>query len=188
MTMRKLMVAAVFAGLAVGCAKRVAAQGTSPHDAAAYFPLAVGNRWTYATQFLGQQVEEKVEIVQKDGGYYVDNQGNRITVDAYGVRDEKRYLLREPVEVGRAWSNVVSVQSAEHYRVLQVGQECASPAGKFVGCVRVEGRNRVKEGTTLVNELTFAPKVGLVSMVVVLEENGKRVPQTRRELTRFELK
>lgn len=188
--MTKYSITAVLAlCLASGCMKRV--EGGSAEEkrsAKTYFPLEVGNRWTYQTQFLGQQLEEKVEILQRAGGFFVDNQGNRLTVDAYGVRDEKRYLLQEPLEVGHSWKTIVSVQSAEYYQVLQAGVACQSAAGAFSDCVVVEARNRVREGSTLINEMTFAPRVGLVSMNVVLEEQGKRIPQTRRELTAYEIK
>ena len=65
-----------------------------------------------------------------------------------------------PLEVGKTWTNVVSVSSVEPYNVPDAGTDCESPAGKFKDCVRVEGRNRVDEATTLINEWTFAPKVG----------------------------
>ena len=49
----------------------------------------------------------------------------------------------------------------------------------------VESRNRVEEGTTLVNEMTFAPGVGIVRLSTVLESNGKRIPQSTLALVKF---
>jgi hypothetical protein len=173
----------------IGCAKRVETeQTTTLPQPADFYPLALGNRWTYLATFLGEQRTQQVEILKVVEGYYQDSQGGQLTVDAFGVRDQKRYLLREPLEVGRTWTNVVSVSSVEHYKVIEVGQSCESPAGKFYGCVRVEGRNRVDEHSTLVNEFTFAPAVGLVRVKVVAEVDGKRIPQTELVLRDYQVK
>ena len=172
-----------------GCAKRVEAEADARPGPglAEYYPLAVGNRWVYAATFLGEKRDQAVEIVKEEGGFFLDSQGGHLTVDAFGVRDEKRYLLREPLEVGKGWTNVVSVSSVEHYKVIEAGQSCQVPAGRFERCVRVEGRNRVDERTTLVNELTFAPGVGLVRVAVVAESGEKRIPQTQLELREYHL-
>ena len=44
------------------------------------------------------------------------------------------------------------------------------------------------EQRTLVNELTFAPSVGIVRLELSLESNGKRVPQSSFELKEFAVK
>lgn len=150
-----------------------------------YYPLAVGNRWTYDTNFLGDRRERSVEIVAVRDGYYVDNEGAQLTVDGLGVRDQKRYLLRDPIQVGSAWTNVVSASSIEHYRIAELGAPCRVPAGTFENCIRVESRNRKDEQRTLVNELTFAPAVGIVRIELTLESGGKRVPQSVFELKQY---
>src|SRR5262249_9662020 len=69
----------------------------SPATAAEdYYPLAVGNHWTYSVNFLGDRRERRVEIIGHRDGYYLDNEGGQLTVDGLGVRDQKRYLLRSP--------------------------------------------------------------------------------------------
>lgn len=153
---------------------------------AAYYPLAVGNRWTYRVNGRDDK-SVVVEIVKEQDGYYFDNQGGQLTVDNFGVRDRKRYLLRGPLSEGSQWTTVVSVSSTEHYRILQVGAACHAPAGDFERCVRVEARNRVDTDTTLVNTFTFAEGVGLVRVDVAAERNGERVPQTGLELTSYKL-
>ena len=153
-----------------------------------YYPLAVGNRWTYDTNFLGDRRERSVEIVAVRDGYYIDNEGAQLTVDGLGVRDQKRYLLRDPIQVGSAWTNVVSASSIEHYRIAELGVPCRVPAGAFENCIRVESRNRKDDQRTLVNELTFAPAVGIVRIELTLESGGKRVPQSVFELKQFTLK
>jgi hypothetical protein len=170
----------------VACAHAPPAAATRP-ALSSYYPLAVGNVWTYERNYLGERHEEQVQIVKLEDGYFVDNTGQQLAVDAFGIRDPKRYLLRGPLESGREWSNVVSVSSVEHYRIIDAGGGCESPAGKFQDCVRVESRNRIDAKTLLVNELTFAPQVGLVRVDVALEANGKHIPQTQLVLKAYQL-
>ena len=153
----------------------------------AYYPLAVGNRWTYRVNGRDDK-PVTVEILKEEDGYFRDNQGGQLAVDDFGVRDRKRYLLRGPLNEGAQWTNVVSVSSTEHYHITQVGVSCHVPAGDFDSCVRVEGRNRVDQNTTLVNTLTFARGVGLVRVDLAAENSsGERVPQTGLELTSYKL-
>jgi hypothetical protein len=154
---------------------------------AAYYPLAVGNRWTYRVNGRADRTVD-VEVLKEEDGYFHDNQGGQLSVDGFGVRDRKRYLLRGPLTEGNQWTNVVSVSSTERYRILQAGVPCEAPAGSFKHCVRVEARNRVDAETTLVNALTFAEGVGLVRIEVSAEKsNGERLPQTWLELASFKL-
>ena len=179
---------ALSAVLALSCAKRVETAGSAASvPAAAYCPLAVGNRWVYQANFLGEKTERTVQILKEEDGFFLDNQGGALGVDAIGVRDRKRYLLREPVEPGRTWSNVVSVSSIERYKILELGP-CQVPAGRFESCVGVESRNRVDDQTTLVNEMTLAQGVGIVKIEIAAEVRGQRIPQSQMLLTRFELR
>ncbi|WP_256560379.1 hypothetical protein [Myxococcus dinghuensis] len=172
-----------------GCARRVevepepqAAQG-SVSD---YYPLSVGNRWTYRVNGRDDK-QVTVEILKQEDGYFHDNQGGQLAVDAYGLRDPKRYLLRGPLAQGHAWTNVVSVSSTERYQILRAGGACDVPAGTFPSCLQVEARNRVDAQATLVNTFTFAEGVGMVRLETVVETDGKRIPQTRLELTRYQV-
>jgi hypothetical protein len=178
----------VFAALWMGaCAHAPEPEPARTPSAASYSPLAIGDQWTYETNLLGEHRDQVVEIVRKDGAYFADQNGNLLAVDAFGLRDPKRYLLREPLEAGREWTNVVSVSSVEHYRILEVATSCEAPAGKFDDCVRVESRNRVDENTTLVNEVTFAKGVGIARIEVAAENGGKRIPQTQLLLKTYRL-
>lgn len=169
------------------CASSPLPRTTTTATAAEYYPLAIGNHWTYDTNFLGDRRERRVEIVRQQDGYFIDNEGAQLTVDGLGVRDQKRYLLRDPIEVGSTWTNVVSASSIERYKVTGLGMPCRVPAGTFQNCVHVESRNRMDEQRTLVNELTFAPAVGIVRIELTLESAGKRVPQSVFELKEFAL-
>jgi hypothetical protein len=112
----------------------------------------------------------------------------QISFDAYGIRDAKRYILRTPLEVGTRWNNVVSVSSYEQYSIVEAGQDCEAPVGQFHQCVVVQGRNKIEGEKYLVLTLTFAPKVGIIRVATELEAEGKRIPQTRLDLTHVELK
>jgi hypothetical protein len=163
--------------------KRPEVAGTPAKD---YYPLAVGTAWTYKVVALGAPPQEQsVQILKDEGGTFHDSTGNQLFTDAFGVRDQKRYLLRDPVEVGTEWSNVVSVSSVERYRIVAANVACDSPAGHFENCAVVESTNKVEEGKALVNELTFAPKIGLVRISTLLVAAEKRVPQVTLELTKY---
>jgi hypothetical protein len=183
-------VGALAAALVItGCAKRVEAEGESApasDTVGAYYPLAVGNRWTYLVNGRADKPVD-VEILREADGYFVDSQGGQLRVDSFGVRDPKRYLLRGPIETGRSWTNVVSVSSTERYQIVQSGTPCESPAGTFQNCVRVEARNRVDQGTTIVGAWTYAPGVGMVRMELTAERDGRRVPQTWLELKSYKV-
>jgi hypothetical protein len=180
--------AALVAGAGAGCARRELAPAERQRELAAYLPLAVGNTWHYERQFLGEEGQHQVQIVDRaEDGFFLDDRGNRLGVDAFGVRDEKRYLLRHPVEAGREWSTIVSVSSVERYQILDVGFRCQVPAGVFEECVRVEGRSRIDPQKWMVNQITFAPGVGMVRFEFFLESAGRRIPQGRMALRSYTL-
>lgn len=154
--------------------------------AADFYPLAVGITWSYEVKLLGETRQIEVSTLKKnDDGYVEDSTGAQFLSDSFGVRDQKRYLLRNPIAAGNKWTNVVSVSSVENYEILAVDQPCEAAGGQWQGCVVVESRNRVQEGVVLVNEMTFAPGVGIVRLSTVLESNGKQIPQSTLELMKF---
>ncbi|MDQ3266923.1 MAG: hypothetical protein M3Y59_25265 [Myxococcota bacterium] len=171
-----------------GCATTGSSGGAPRREAADYYPLAVGNQWTYQVKTaLGEQQEAKVEIVSQQDGYFLDNRGGKLRVDAYGLRDELRYLLQEPIESDHAWKNTVSAQATERYKILSVGATCEVPAGTFQDCVTVSSTLRVDPQSELINDLTFVRGVGMVRMEVDLKRNGNRVRQHQLELKSFSL-
>lgn len=181
--MRKL---AVVLALVSACAHApVKAEGPG---LASYYPLNVGNSWTYEVDMLGSKQSQQISIVGEENGTFKDSAGNELTIDTFGIRDQKRYLLRAPLEVGTKWNNVVSVSSYEQYQIIEAGQDCVSPAGTFHDCMVVEGKNRIEGDKTLVLTLTFAPNVGITSVVTQLEADGKHIPQTKLQLTAFTVK
>lgn len=169
-----------------GCAHTPERQ-TSPSGLAArdYYPLAVGNAWTYQAQMLGEQRTISVKILREANGFFEDSQGAKLTQDPEGLRDDKRYLLKNPLRDGAEWDNVVSVSAREHYRIAQADAPCEAPAGHFEHCVTVESQTRNAE-VLLTNTLTFAPHVGIVRLSIQAQTGGKEIPQTEYALTRFD--
>lgn len=164
-----------------------AAGAAAPQETAGdYFALTLGTEWSYEVDLLGAKKTNEVSMVKQNrDGYFEDSTGAQFMVDAFGVRDQRRYLLRNPIAVGTSWTNVVSASSVERYEIISVGAPCESRAGTWSRCVTVESRNRIEEGKVLVNQYTLAPRVGIVSLATALETDGRRLPQARLELTRF---
>jgi hypothetical protein len=190
------MLALLGLGLGLGCAHQpapanpAAAPTSGPGKlppSARYFPLAVGNRWTYDATYLGEHSTRQVELVAFRDGSYVDREGRQLRVDREGLRDQTRYLLHEPLAEGSTWTSVVGPGSAEHYRLLSLGAPCQVPAGRFPDCAEVESRTRVDPQRILVNRVTFAAGVGIVAVRTELEQGGQRRPQAELRLTGYEV-
>ena len=175
-------------GLAACAAARPPPVSTAAPRASALFPLAVGNRWTYRVQFLGASQVLSVAIVSENDGRFSDNRGDHYLVDPAGVRDDHRYLVRDPVEPGQSWRSVISLEATESYRVAGTAESADVPAGRFAGCVRVEGRSPSRPGAVQLAEQTYCPGVGLVRVVTYEERGGERgPPQWREELMAYRL-
>jgi len=192
---------AVLALSLLGCAHEGAAPAAAPAgpstprgsrvpEAARYFPLAVGNHWTYQATYLGERSTRQVELVAFRDGSYVDGDGRALRFDGEGLRDQVRYLLRDPLTPGATWTSVVAPGAAEHYRVLTVHEPCETPAGRFPDCVAVESRataDPANPGRVLVNRVTFAAAVGIVRVRTELAEGQRTVPTAELVLTAFQV-
>jgi hypothetical protein len=183
---RSLCVAGIVTLIAGGCATNRAApdRPTGP-PAVKLFPLAIGNRWTYRVQFMGASQLLSVAIVSGGQGDFVDNRGQHYLLDHAGLRDDKRYLLRDPLQLGKRWSAVVSLTDSENYEVVGVDETVEAPAGRFRGCVRVQGRSPGPQGVLLAEQV-YCPEVGLVRVTTYEEQGGQRgPPQWREELAAY---
>lgn len=184
--MRRVLLICALAVSACATSGEATKKTEATQTAAEFYPLAVGTVWSYEVKLLGETRQIEVTTLRKnDDGYVEDSTGAQFLVDSFGVRDQKRYLLRNPIVAGTKWTNVVSVSSVESYEILAANQPCDAPGGQWEGCVIVESRNRVQEGVVLVNEMTFAPGVGIVRLSTVLESNGKQIPQSTLALVKF---
>jgi hypothetical protein len=149
-------------------------QGAAGPKARELFPLALGNRWTYDVSFKGAKQSLSLSIVSADGSTFTDSRNQKFILDHDGVRDEHRYLLKEPVAAGSKWMSIIDVSSTENYAIAEVGTSVEVPAGRFDGCVRVEACSPQGPGSALVAEQTYCPGVGLTRLVTYHEQDGNR--------------
>jgi hypothetical protein len=139
-------------------------------------PLAVGNRWTYDVAFMGAKQALTVSIVSGSGREFADSRNQRFLLEPDGVRDAHRYLLRDPIEVGKTWTSIIDVSTSEHYKVDEVGVRIDVPAGHFEDCVQIEARNPQGPNLSLIADQVYCPEVGLVRVVTFQERSGVRTP------------
>jgi len=185
---------AASSGICQACVPLERAPATSPPAASGtlrardFFPLAIGNRWSYSAGFAGANQTLTVAIVAHQGSVYQDSRGLQFILDRDGLRDDKRYLLKEPLELGQSWTSVVDLATSEHYKISELGVSVDVPAGHFDGCLRVEGRNPA-QGVVLIVEQTFCPGVGLTKLITFVEKGAERgPPQFFQDLTSFNVK
>jgi hypothetical protein len=173
----------------VACARPRPAPGPelAPAD---YFPLAVGNEWTWVDRSgAGQDAPKRtVRILKRDDqGYFLDTNRGELRADRDCLHDRKRRLLCRPVRVGHTWTSVVGPSSTERYEIAAVGEEVRTPAGTFANCVRVRAHNRAGPDLDYVLELSYAPGVGPVRLESWTVVGGEARPQIRAELESFKV-
>jgi hypothetical protein len=178
------------------CSHAPAAPASAPPVAApvgdptAYFPLAIGNEWTWLDRSpqagTGGAKRRTVRIVSRDqDGYFVDDARGALRVAHGCIQDRVRRILCAPFDLDRSWSSVVSETSTERYQIAAVGVSAAVPAGTFEGCILVRARTRAAEDAEMVLETTYAPGVGPVRIETFALVNGRRVPQVQAELASY---
>ncbi len=162
------------------------ASGPAPGD---YFPLAVGNSWTFLDRSPQQKepARRTIRIVSRDAdGYFVDDAKGALRADADCVHDRFRRLLCVPIRAGARWTSVVGPASTERYEIAGAGETVTVPAGTFHGCVRV--RSQLRAGKVeAVSELTYAPAVGPVRLETFAVVKGEAIPQVRGELESYRI-
>ncbi len=177
-----------------GCAAHMGTEraGQDIKSLARYMPLAVGNRWTYATTFRGQpQRDLTVNIVKSQDGFFIDDRPkpSRYYIDTAGLRDgTKRYMLKMPLVEGTEWMSVADINTVERYRIADVHRKVRVPAGVFSECVVVHMEVRMTNARVVRNEVTFAPGVGIVEIRVLLKEGAKSIPQSHLVLKNHQVK
>ncbi len=185
---RALLLVAAMLGACARAPAAPARPGASaePGD---YFPLAVGNTWTFRDRsgHQPQPTRRTVRIVERDrDGYYVDDQRGALRADPDCLHDRARRLLCRPIAPGSAWLSIVSASATERYQIAAVDEVVTVPAGTFRGCVRV--RSQLRAGKVdEVAELTYAPGVGPVLLETFAVVDGRATPQVRGELESYHL-
>ena len=187
----RLLPAIALALAALGCATAPArtintagpsATGAAPAD---YYPLAVGQAWTYEIRGGGRTSRDTVKIVGQDGPWFLDDHRGRLRHEADGVRDRDRYLLRAPLAAGKSWS-AVEQMVVQRFEVVATDAAITVPAGTFERCVVIRNEQAIAAGGRYLTEWTYAPGVGLVSLKTRAAQGGKEQEQTSLQLVRFD--
>ena len=160
----------------------------SPCD---YYPLAVGNRWIYdvyqgAASPSAPHEELPVTITGTRGGFFLADPNAQWACNSDGLRDEKRSMLRSPIETGKGWSAVTGVGSTEHVEIIGVGAQVVVPAGTFTETVTVQVIQRIDAARSIALEITFARHVGPIRLLTKLIDSGREIPQIETQLRSFE--
>ena len=171
--------AIVTSALLLACAgapPKAEKQEDPKQDAHRYYPLAVGNSWTYEEKRSGKR--ETITIVGQDGAWFLDDHGGRLRYEIDGVRDGDRYLLRTPVTVGAKWSSVENLV-VQRFEVTSTSER----VGELKDCAVVRNEQPLKNGGKFVTEWTYAPGVGLASIETsTVDAKGARQNQTALQL------
>jgi hypothetical protein len=159
------------------------APAAAGEDATRYYPLSVGNTWTYALR--GSDKRETIRIVGRDGPWFLDDHRGRLRYESDGVRDSERYLLRTPLAAGAKWSSVENLV-VQRFEVVSMDASAVTQAGTFTRCAVVRNEQPLKSGGKFVTEWTYAPKVGMVQLVTsTVDGGGRREEQTRLQLVDY---
>lgn len=150
-----------------GCNKK------SPYDITVYYPLTVGNKWTYQDTFDMTNgnlwTEEITESYEWEGRivYKIEQDSGHWPYWMVFVNDElRRYdeappasdytiLIQEPLEGGNEW--FLSPSSSATLKIVDVNASVSVPAGRFDECLTVEAPRSWGPTTWW-----YAPNVGLV--------------------------
>ncbi len=152
-------------------------------DPAIYYPLAVGNSWTYEYTPGGRR--ETIQIVGRDGPWFVDDHRGRVRADAEGVRDADQYLLHAPLIPGARWTAVQNLV-VQHFTVAAVDATVKTRAGAFGKCVVVRNESPLPQGAgKFVTEWTYAPHVGLVQVRTQTVSTRGTQEQSRLDLAAY---
>ena len=138
-----------------------------------YYPLDIGYTWIYKGKFLGQAVEKKITIEKKEGAYFIDNTGAMLMHDENGLKDKKRYLIKNPIKKGNKWMSIISAQSTEHYEIIQTGIKAKYKNEIIKDCIKVRSTNRIDSTKDMVVEWIYAPDIGLLNFSTYILKNKK---------------
>jgi hypothetical protein len=131
-------------------------------DPSLYYPLTLGNSWTY--EYTPGARRETIQIVGRDGPWFLDDHRGRVRIDSEGVRDADQYLLHAPLTAGAHWTAVQNLV-VQHFTVTSIDATVKTRAGTFSNCVVVRNESPLPQNAgKFVTEWTYAPNVGLVQV------------------------
>lgn len=184
--------------LALGCAvllgcatPRAVLQPPPPQDrATAYYPLKVGNRWTYDEVSMGKvhntwqstvasqgsptQFVMEVAPVTAQSSAQRRPARHTLEVRPRGIFDGVRYVLEDPVSQGKKWMSILDVKTAEKFEVVSTHASAAVPAGRFVDCALITNTIAEPGEVSQVTQVTFCRDVGMVENLIRILKPGKK--------------
>jgi hypothetical protein len=179
----KCIVILVLAACASG--PKPLAGAAKSEDATIYYPLAVGNSWTYSMP--GSDKRETIAIIGRDGPWFIDDHRGRLRYESDGVRDADRYLLHTPLTAGAKWSSVENL-IIQRFEVTSMDGGAVTEAGTFTHCAVVRNEQVLKQQGKFVTEWMYAPNVGLVQLITsTIDAKGQQHEQTRLSLVGYHL-
>ena len=146
-----------------------------------FYPLDVGNAWTYQARGGGSTSRDTIRIVGQDGPWFLDDHRGRLRLDSEGVRDRDRYLLRAPLVPGQGWT-AVEQMVVQKFEVVANEAVIATPAGRFEKCVVIRNVQSISGGGRFTTEWTYAPGIGLVALKTTAQQKGQAAPQEQTSL------
>lgn len=184
-------IAVVFLALSTGTGFKKFFHLDPLRDVAAYYPLAVGNRWVYIDstgteheEILSDHIGEFFYNPRTRLGTAYDPEGIKQAVFHKGVPRSSWFILKLPIRTGAIWSSEDLL-----YEIASTSRTVLVRAGSFRDCVEVRVRhkrefvsNREKGTVEAVLTITFAPGVGPVEWRTTI---GDRVLY-RKELVSFQ--
>lgn len=166
-------------------ASRPTTAASGAGEAARYYPLAVGNSWTYALS--GVEKRETIAIVGRDGPWFIDDHRGRLRYESDGVRDADRYLVRTPLAAGARWTAVENLV-VQRFEVVSLEASLVTQAGTFTRCAVVRNEQPLANKGKFVTEWTYAPGVGLAQVVTsTVDPQGRQQEQTKLSLVAYHL-
>ncbi len=163
-----------------GCKKKSPTDGNggNGYTIEDYFPLAIGNKWTYQIHYYspdttynftrnvsdtGRWAQKKVYQIEQIGigpnQFWALYYNDELRVYYQYPSDTSDYYieLKEPLSEGQKWHP--TPQDAGKLVIINIGSEITVPAGTFDKCVEVNWQ-AIEWGS--VDVMCYAPEVGCV--------------------------
>jgi hypothetical protein len=150
-----------------------------------FYPLAVGNAWTYQARGGGRTSRDTIKIIGQDGPWFLDDHRGRLRLDEDGVRDRDRYLLRAPLLPGQGW-RAVEQMVVQRFEVVANDAVVVTPAGRFEKCVVIRNVQSLPGSGKYTTEWSYAPGIGLVALKTTAQQRGVEQEQTSLQLVSFD--
>lgn len=172
-------------------AASIALLGCSP-KITEFYPLMVGNLWTFNTITLVDNTERQdmEAIVSRAGQTYIFNNGETIinVADHSLINKDGFTLLKAPIRKGETW-----VEFGVEIKITEIGKTYTVPAGTFSDTLEITWQAKRQDAADpqkIYKDITvtrFAKNVGPIYYYYeVINPDGKPLPVIKSELVKFE--